>query len=136
MSMQIEWKADYELGVEDIDYQHHFFFNLINRLENELKDHESIDYQAGIISELNAYARFHFISEENMMVRSGYPGLEEHKILHCELIDQLSSRENMLLIDRSARESRDIITFLVDWFFDHTMTIDRLFADYLHGNDR
>ena len=40
---------------------------------------------SALIAELNAYARFHFISEENMMARAGYPDLEAHRKHHNEV---------------------------------------------------
>jgi hemerythrin len=127
----IEWQSKYEVGIEDIDFQHHFFLNLINRLAGELTKSDDLEYKSDLISELNAYARFHFISEENMMSRVGFPGYINHKNLHLELIDQLSSRANMFAIENSNAESVHIIDFLVDWFFFHTNTIDREFAAYL-----
>lgn len=127
----IEWKSEYEVGIEDMDFQHHFFLNLINRLSGELRASDTLEYQNALISELNAYARFHFISEENIMFRVGYPGYKQHKNLHLELIDQLSSRANMLAIDNSKHETDLLIHFLVDWFFSHTNTFDRVFAEYL-----
>jgi len=129
----IVWNSSYELGIEDIDYQHHFFLNLINRLSDELLKVEDANYKRALISELNAYARFHFISEENMMQREGYPKLQEHRELHRELIDQLSIRQNMLMLRASEKEADEIIDFLVNWFLSHTNHEDRLFADYLHG---
>ena len=75
----IEWLTKYEIGIEDIDLQHHFFFNLINRLAGELTRSDDLNYQNALVSELNAYARFHFISEENMMFRVGYPESVNHK---------------------------------------------------------
>lgn len=62
--VQYEWKTDYELGSEDIDFQHHFFFNLILRLAQELAQSREQVCQDALIDELSAYARFHFISEE------------------------------------------------------------------------
>jgi len=129
----IVWNSSYELGIEDIDYQHHFFLNLINRLSDELLKVKDTNYKFSLISELNAYARFHFISEENMMQREGYPALQEHKQLHRELIDQLSIRQNMLMLKGSEKEIAEIIDFLVTWFLNHTTHEDRLFADYLHN---
>jgi len=70
-----------------------------------------------------------------MMTRSIYPGIEEHKILHFELIDQLSTRESMLIIETSGKGDEFIITFLIKWFFYHTMTIYRLFAWKKIGNN-
>ena len=57
-----EWESGYELGIEDIDLQHHFFFNLINRLSNELLQAKDVQFRLDLINELNAYAKFHFIS--------------------------------------------------------------------------
>lgn len=132
----IVWNAIYELGIEDIDYQHHYFLNLINRLTDELQKVEDERYKLTLISELNAYARFHFISEENMMQREGYPRLQEHREHHHDLIDQLSIRQNMLLLKDSEKEANEIIDFLVNWFLNHTNHEDRLFADYLHAKNK
>ena len=130
-SRHIDWSPNYELGIEDIDFQHHLFLNLINRLSGELEDAELPEYKVSIVAELNAYARFHFISEENMMVKADYPQLAEHKEHHRKLIDQLSAKGNMLLKKGSEKEGQRIIDFLVDWFVNHTRVEDRLFADYM-----
>ena len=128
----IDWKPNYELGIEDIDYQHHFFINLINRLSDELAATDSPEYRTAIVSELSAYARFHFISEENMMSRAGYPEIDAHKRHHRELLDQLSIKQTRLEMRQSEQEQQAILDFLVQWFFEHTTREDRLFADYLH----
>lgn len=36
MTNKISWTNDYEIGVEEIDFQHHYFSLLINRLMDEL----------------------------------------------------------------------------------------------------
>ncbi|MCB1736820.1 MAG: hemerythrin family protein [Gammaproteobacteria bacterium] len=128
---QIDWSKEFEIGVEDIDIQHHFFINLVKRLADELQIPGVTPYRAALISELNAYARFHFISEENMMARTGYPELESHRMHHHQLIEQLSARENSLLLHNSREQANAIIEFLFDWFRHHTIQEDRLFADYL-----
>lgn len=126
----IKWLPEYELGIEDIDFQHHFFVNLINRLATELAVSNNINYKNGLLAELTAYARFHFISEENMMIMNDYQGYLEHKNLHLELLDHLHSRIAMVSIESSAVESIKIVEFLKDWFFYHTNTADRNFAEY------
>ncbi len=62
------------------------FLDLINRLSEELGKSDNLAYQSVLINELNAYAVFHFISEENMMFKAGYPGLDRHKRSHRGLI--------------------------------------------------
>ncbi len=130
---QLEWKDDYTLGIEDIDFQHHYFLNLINRLSDELVNSDDETYHSLLITELNAYVRFHFISEENIMMRANYPELEEHKELHEKLLNSLVPKEALFEMSSSKKEVKDIIDFLVDWFVLHAMKEDRLFADYLHG---
>ncbi len=130
------WKVDYNLGIEDIDYQHHYFMNLINRLSEELSTVTAPARQAALIAELNAYARFHFISEENIMQKAGYPQLEIHREHHLDLIRQLNSREALLKLENSNQRADEIIGFLSEWFLQHTTGEDRLFADYYHQQSR
>ena len=128
------WQPGYNLGIEDIDLQHHFFFNLIHRIAKELRSSEDRLYRNALILELSAYARFHFLSEENMMHRSRFPGLEEHKLLHLELLDRLSTKGNMFLVTNAAKDSEAIVHFLVDWFLHHTTSIDKTFAAWKQKN--
>lgn len=127
------WKSSYNLGVEDIDLQHRFFFNLINRLATELLQSGDLQRRMDLINELNAYAKFHFISEENMMRKSEYPGFSSHKSLHYELIQQLSTKGSQLLLTDGNIEAQIIIDFLGEWFLKHTSEIDRKFANFLLG---
>lgn len=129
------WKADYALGIEDIDFQHHFFFNLIVRLAEELVQSKDQMYKNALVDELIAYARFHFISEENIMSRANYPELSDHKNQHLELIDKLSSKTSKLDLSNSAQDSAGLIDFLMDWFFHHTTSVDKIFAQYVHGKE-
>ncbi|MCB1918395.1 MAG: hemerythrin family protein [Candidatus Competibacteraceae bacterium] len=132
----IEWKHDYELGIEDVDFQHHCFLNLINRLFYELEKTKDANYRNALINELSAYAKFHFISEENMMYRAGYPGLEEHQRIHCELIEKISNKESYFWVEQSLHNTRVLMNFLLNWFFHHTLNEDRLFANYLNSNEK
>lgn len=129
----VKWRPEYEIGIEDIDFQHHFFLNLINRLASEIEESDNLYYRAALIEELNAYGRFHFLSEENMMLKAGYPEFTKHKALHFELLDQLSARGNMLSLNNSNKTAMEILDFLVDWFLQHTIIEDRLFSEYLQG---
>ena len=115
---RIEWLSTYNLGIDDIDFQHHFFLNLINRLAEELSTSENLEYRSGLIAELNAYARFHFISEENMMLRAGYPRLAEHRQHHHKLLEQLSFKENKLIMRKSEQDAEAVIDFLAPLEYD------------------
>ncbi len=128
-----KWLAEYELGIEDIDLQHHFFFNLINRFAREMRLTNDVQYQLDLMSELAAYAKFHFMSEENMMRKSEYPNFMHHKFQHMELIDSISRAGNQLFLTENDPNGEGVVLFLREWFLTHTTKVDREFADYLHG---
>jgi len=44
------WHKEYEIGVEDIDLQHHYFFNLINRIETEIAGTDDRRYIESLVS--------------------------------------------------------------------------------------
>ncbi len=129
--LSLQWQKKYELGVEEIDLQHHFFLMLINRISREFEQTNDYDYCRSLIEELNAYARFHFVSEENMMLRAGYPLAEEHRNHHRKLMTELSNMEVELDLDRSEDNFNNMLMFLLKWFRTHTSVEDRQFADFL-----
>lgn len=45
-----------------------------------------------IIDELVDYTVSHFRTEEEMMKRTGYPDLENHKQIHQQFVDKLAKR--------------------------------------------
>lgn len=124
MTMQpLEWHTEYCTGIKEIDLQHHYFLELINRLGIELD--LSIDklHQRSLLDELCKYAAFHFVSEENLMHKLNYPGLDDHRELHQKLISELAAR--------CVRDSPgDLVRFLVSWFIHHTVEEDRHIGDY------
>lgn len=125
------WQESYELGMQDMDRQHRFFFELIWRLLHELATEERFEYRFDLVKELKAFAIFHFISEENMMRRAGYPEFVKHRAIHAALIQELSDKEDLFFITADQSDEQALISFLIQWFFDHTNEVDRLFVDYL-----
>lgn len=130
MNVHIDWQQKYLLGIEQIDEQHHYFAGLINRLSDEMSRSDDAQYKLGLYAELAAYAKFHFVSEENLMFKAGYPDLAQHHKHHLQLIDTLSSKLGMVQVDKTQERIDDMLAFLRDWFLTHTVVEDRRFADY------
>jgi hemerythrin len=126
---KFSWKETYSVGVEEIDRQHKDFLKLINRL-NIL--HEKGDPPALIsryLRELGAYAAYHFVSEENIMVLVKYPGLSRQEAEHQKLLEAFSQRVKDY---QAGSEGVDLrLQFLMDWFVSHTSLEDRKIGDHL-----
>lgn len=129
----ITWGPTFELGIEDVDLQHHYFANLINRLARDFDSVTDPVLRLSLLAELNAYARFHFVSEENLMARAGYPELAAHRLLHLRLIDELSARQGQLMLTNTSGRAESVLGFLVQWFVGHTLQEDRQFASFMNG---
>lgn len=120
----LHWGNQYLTGVKEIDLQHHYFMELINRIGTELEDTEDHSYRERLMNELCKYAAFHFVSEENLMIKMGYPESKQHALLHLELLDKLSAH-------RILDSPETFIDFLLDWFLHHTVEQDRKIGDFL-----
>jgi hemerythrin len=125
----IEWNSDYLTGIDEIDLQHQYFTMLINRIETKISSIALDEGHSPLLNELIYYARFHFLSEENVMAEAGYPDLEMHKRLHSDLIEQLNNEIQMLESDLV--EPTHIIDMLGSWFRVHTLEEDGKYASFI-----
>jgi hemerythrin len=120
----LRWQAAYDTAIEEIDLQHRYFLALINRLNGELQDCRDAGYRLRLFDEIARYAAFHFVSEENLMIKFGYPALERHQELHRGLLDQLSWRMR-------AASHETLLEFLLEWFIHHTVEEDRQIGEHV-----
>lgn len=127
----LEWKPEYELGVEAIDHQHRHLFHLTIRLNQEIEQADNLLYRKSLVEEFSAYAHFQMCSEENMRRREAYPDLDAHKLLHRQLINVLSSKTSKFYHKPSTEHWHAIIFSFLDVFTLHTTRDDRVFAQYL-----
>lgn len=123
------WKAEYDTGVQRIDYQHRYFLQLIDWLLHRLLSSETFRLKSRYIDEVMHYARFHFLSEENYMKDHGYPERARHEQLHASLMKELNYKVSQL--EFGDIDARDFVSFLMDWFMGHTAGEDKKIARYV-----
>lgn len=128
--MDIEWKDKYNLGIEEIDFEHRIFVSIIKKIDNVVNS-DTDKSLLRLILELKKYAAFHFQSEENIMVDVNYPEIIEHKNQHERLLSKLQLI--ILQIEMEHIELNKLPTFLMEWFVDHTIVEDKKFATYLNS---
>lgn len=126
------WKAEYDTGVQRIDYQHRYFLQLIDWLFHRLLASEGFELKSRYIDEVMHYARFHFLSEENYMKDHQYPDRARHEQLHAALLKELNYKVSQL--EFGDIDPRGFVSFLVDWFMEHTAGEDKKFAR--HAQER
>jgi hemerythrin-like metal-binding protein len=117
-----------------LDTQHTVLFDILNELHAAMMTGQAGSLTGPILKKLVLYTGQHFAAEEGMLAATQYPGLEEHKLLHRDLISQIE--------DYSQRFEKGEITlnlhllgFLREWLTDHILKVDHVYGPWLneHG---
>jgi hemerythrin len=129
MELKLGWDQIYRTGIEQIDAQHRYFIELIEKMHRLPAARVDDEAGRGLLSELLLYAEFHFRSEENLLRERGYPGLAPHLAEHARLLEELRARARDLV--QSPADKAKLVMFLLHWFLDHTSIRDRDYAEYI-----
>lgn len=129
------WKSEYELGVPEIDNQHKTLVEFINNFKNSIPDSttDTRTEMGKVLIYLINYTCFHFEAEEQLMSQINYPNLEQHKIIHQNLI----SKTKAILIKMKQKESYTPIEFyyfLMSWLNEHILHEDLQIKKYYKNN--
>ena len=116
--------AKYALGLIELDSQHTYFFNLLDRVEEVCSKHAGDGIEL-MLGELLRYTEFHFSSEEALMVAYGYPS-DGHKAEHAMLMARVRS----MLGDKDFRPP-SLRLFLYNWITNHIDLEDRELAAFI-----
>ncbi|MCL2673584.1 MAG: bacteriohemerythrin [Alphaproteobacteria bacterium] len=120
------WNPLLETGIKEIDEQHKELFRQIRAMRDS-KDSNRVDQ---LLDFLGKYVITHFLTEEDMQTRSGYPLAAEHKKLHELLIETYDGMRKEYASDKSTIVFLKINKALGEWLIDHVMGQDKHFADY------
>lgn len=130
--MSKEWSGSYSLHHEKIDAQHQELFRLANCVEALDAKTTTKETLATLLKEFFAYMREHFKDEEVYMQSLGYPRLEEHKKLHENIVDAMTT----LLKETKGIETLQAKMKVVShkWLVEHILENDLHIEKWRAGN--
>lgn len=127
----IRWHAGFETGRPEIDIQHRFLLDLINRLGELLTCSQLVSEELeSVFSQLWSYAEYHFSAEESLMShhRIDPHHQRQHQAAHDRFFDELRSRHEELADDQR-HAAQSLFGFLTQWLKTHMLGEDqRLFS--------
>jgi len=123
-----DFEQRYLLGVEAMDNTHREFVDLVN----ELSDCDRPRF-VELFPELVAHTRTHFTAEEEMMERSGFPAIEEHRADHARVLGEMTRFTAGLRRGRAQLATAYVLDQLPGWFELHAATMDSALAAHLKG---
>jgi hemerythrin len=124
------WDNHFETGLEEVDRQHHFLVDLINRFGDQLTQvaHVSLDDLENVLNDLAAYALYHFQEEEHLMLRVGLDSrhVEQHRQIHANFLQEVTTMRGNVAPHIDAVEP--LLKFLVYWLAAHILGTDQSMA--------
>ena len=126
------WSDKYSLHIGQIDEQHKKLVGMLNDLFDAMKAGKGNDVLDNVLSQLIAYTKSHFATEERLMKAHGYPGYQEHKAEHDDLTKQVLDFQQRFQA-RSTGLSMELMSFLKNWLINHIQGSDKSYAPFLQG---
>lgn len=125
----LEWRKDFETGIDDVDHEHRELVDLINRLHDELGGDAPAATVSAFLGEVFARISAHFALEESIMRKHSYDQYEDHKSDHEKLLDDIRDIMDDFEAGKYVAYDEALANAVRDWFVNHFKTRDAR----LHG---
>jgi hemerythrin len=129
------WSDFYCIGIAEIDQQHRGFFEAAHRLHDRILNCQGEHGVEEAVAFLRDYAVQHFQTEEALMRRDAFPGLEAHRRLHAAFFDSLDQLVYDLdVCGASQHLAERALEVAQDWLIDHIACEDQQYATRLRSD--
>ncbi len=128
-----EWSDEFSVGVEEIDREHKRLLGLLNDLHDAVEAGGAREVLGKVMDELLLYVAYHFAHEEELFLRTNYPGFERHQGQHRALTITVKEIHEDFQLSDSEALPRQVLLFLKNWLYEHIMGADRAFGVYYNA---
>lgn len=130
----MQWKPEFSVGVDALDNDHKILFDLVDQFETATSMGKSDEHISAVLETLVDYTKGHFVREEEMMEKYGYPGLAEHREGHRQLTAQVTDFCNRYE-GGDTTITNDLVAFLNNWLQIHILDEDMQYKSTLEGKE-
>jgi hemerythrin len=123
----LDWDDVYTIGHDKVDGEHQRLFELAKEVTN-CKDDKIEIMQS--IKELIKYTKFHFTNEEQYMKSINFLFLEEHKLLHKNIVSKINNLVQNINILTSNQIKTKLATLINKNIIKHILTEDKRVHHY------
>jgi hemerythrin len=129
----LKWTEEYSVGVAVYDAEHMQLMAMVNDVyESMFSDAARVTLRS-VLNGLIAYTERHFKHEEDMLAQAGYPLLNEHKMQHDLLKNQVLEFSGKASDTNDSLMSIEISKFLKTWLLEHIQKEDKKYGQYLNA---
>ena len=115
----VEWREEYNTGIDEVDSQHKHLFFLVKYLGLETIDET--------LNELADYVFAHFSAEQKLMEEGDYSELDHHREIHDGFVITVAE---CIASDHAWDDDRihELREYLNAWLIEHIMVEDQNFG--------
>ena len=128
----LTWNHACSVRVRAMDDQHGILMDTINELRLAMVRGSDKELIGALLKRLVEFSQMHFSSEEQLMERSGFPGLAQHRAAHRDLLEQLRNGAHLLLHGDGV-QTRPLLNSLRDEFIAHIEDFDRQYGPWMNA---
>ena len=126
----MQFSDKYHTGIAQVDNQHKKLFDLINELNDAMKQGKGSEVVGKTLDALMNYTVTHFKDEEALMVSKKYPGYLSHKMQHDQFVAKVKEMAEKQKAGRSLVQI-EVSKFLADWLTGHIIKTDMMYVSHL-----
>jgi hemerythrin len=127
----IQWSKELSVDVLEVDRQHQRLIQMINDLNDAMKQRKGAEVLGKTISGLLDYTKTHFAFEEKYFDQFGYVDAPSHKKMHVEFTKRVGDVKEKFEKGQLG-VSLEVMDFLSDWLKKHIMGIDKKYVPLFH----
>ena len=128
----LEWKNEYNVGIDSIDQQHRRLVSLINQLQTAVNYSTGEEFEREALDQLVDYTKTHFTYEEGLMEQNDYPDFESHRAQHKHMIQKVEAVLAEYEKDKDTAMN-NALNYLSEWLINHINGTDKEYSSYLIG---
>lgn len=128
----INWDDSFSVGIDILDQQHQKIISIINELLEQDEISVRSETLSNLLHQLTQYAHDHFITEEAILNKYGYEGLEKQKKDHKEYRLKVVNF-CMDTVDHKKTVPLDLKAFILNWWKDHILIDDMSYKPFFEG---
>jgi hemerythrin len=128
----MQWSTSLSVHVAEIDAQHQRLVEMINDLNEAMKEGRGREIIGRIVDGLISYTATHFATEEEYFSRFGYPGSAAHALEHRAFVNRVAEFRQGFEEGRLGL-SVSVMNFLGTWLREHILGSDKEYVPFLNA---
>jgi len=121
----LEWKDEYLLGLDSLDFEHKDLFKCINDLYRQCAIHGEETELEYCLGQLYARLAAHFALEESTMREMKNPHYEDHKAEHDRFLEEVTEVVASFGNNPGEEQVEAFAMRVKEWVLHHITTTDR-----------